>query len=300
MCAQRSLILALILPLLAACDDLPTDSASGGGPLFAAVAAPRFIEGDGSVPDIDGNMVTTFKLAGLGSNGSNTVTASAEASALWACQTAIGEFDVYPAPLVSEAPVSRSTALTGQSGQVTGSIVLNPAASSLQCLAPNHKLVPVTATFWNVQLSYPDAATFSVPGIFDVQNYFIRFEVVPSITNVALALNTLVIGGAPVDYTVTINNPLATLSNVVVQAYFRQGTTYRAAGGTVVICPDVTGTLPSGDCTFAFITQASNDPGVTGNGDLVAGPAVFEIQLEIGTSLRVLAGFPVNVVLSTS
>ena len=297
---RRRALISLILPLLGACGELPTDSTLPNPPQYG-LGSPRFQEADGSVPQIDGTMVTTFKLVGLGSNASTQVTGSADASGLWGCMTAVpGEFDLFPAPVIVSEAVSVSNVFPKKNGQMFGAFLMPAPAVPIQCLHTAHTLVPITSTFSNVRLSHPEAGTFNVPGLFDIQNYLILgVETVPSITSVVLDQTTFVIGSTIANYTVTINNPLTLRTDVAMQAWVRQGRTYRAAGGSLVICPgSPLGTLPGGDCTFSLGTGASNDPKTAGNGDLVAGPAVLELHLEAGARLRVLAGFTVPITLT--
>jgi hypothetical protein len=294
---RRRAIISLILPLLAACGELPTDSAPALAPQFG-VGSPRFLEGNGSVPNIEGNMFTSFKMAGLGPDASTLITASADASGLWGCMTGIeGEFDLFPAPLRVSDRVSVSSSFGQPTGQFSGAVMLTSPAVPLYC-APSHRLVPITTTFANVQLSHPNAPTFNIQGLFDIQNYFLHFEVVPTMTSVVLNETTLVLGGAATTYSVTINNPGSERTNALVQGWIRQGSIYRAADGIGVLCagyPD--GTLPTGDCTFSYVTAARNAPAV-GNGDLVPGPAVFELHLKFSPSSRVMAGFAVPITLT--
>ena len=247
-------------------------------------------------------MVTTFKMAGLGPSAASVVTASADASALWACMTAVpGEFDIFPGMERTEGPVSASNSFPKQNGSLIGNVFLRPPPPAIQCLHPRHELVPITTTFWNLLFSHPEAQTFSVSDLFDVQNYITHFEVVPTITNVTLDATAFAINGAPVGYAITIDNTGVERTSAVAQAYVRQGSTFRAAGGTVVRCPQPGtpwGTLPPGVCTFADFAGASNAPLTYGNGDLVPGPAVLELHLEAGVSFRVLAGFAVPIVLN--
>jgi len=295
----RPALLGCIIPLFAACDQLPTQPLDLA-PQFAGTGAPRFIEATASGPNIAANLVVSYKLAGLGSSSSNVVSAQALGSALWACMTnAPNEFNAYPGPERAEATVNASNTFAKQNGQVNSVVILSAPAPALQCLRPTHQLVPITTTFSNVQLSHADAGTFTLPGIFDVQNYFLRFEVVPTIVDVTMASTTLTIDGGLVPYTVTFNNTGVERTEAVLQGWIRQGTTYRAAGGIVLQCqaPVPAGTLPGGDCTASDYASAYNAPPTAGNGDLVPGPAVFELHLEVGASSRVIAGFTVPITL---
>jgi hypothetical protein len=292
--SRRRAILSLFIPVLGACSELPTDSMTDSSPRYAGVGAPRFLEGNGSLPQIDGRMVASFRMAGLGPDASTLVTASADASGVWGCMVNDSEFDLFPAPLRVSERVSASSSFGQQNGQFSGALILPSPAVPFHC-PPSHRLVPITTTFANVQLTHPDAPTFDIQGLFDVQNYFIRFEVAPTMTSVVLNETTLVLGGAHTTYSVTINNPGPERTNAGVQAWIRQGPIFRAADGIVVLCGSPSATLPTGDCTFSHVTSARNT--AAGNGDLVAGPALFELHLKFSPSSRVMAGFAVPITL---
>src|SRR5687768_17586354 len=227
--SPRPAILSLFIPVLGACSELPTDSMTEISPRYAGVGAPRFLEGTGNVPYLDGSMLTTFRMAGLGPDASTLVTASADASGLWGCMVN-QEFDLFPAPLRVSERVSVSSSFGQQNGHFGGAVILSSPEVPLHC-PPSHRLVPITTTFANVQLSHPNAPTFNIEGLFDVQNYFLHFELVPTITSVVLNETTLVLGGAATTYSVTINNPGSERTNAGVQGWIRQGPIYRAADG---------------------------------------------------------------------
>lgn len=100
-----------------------------------------------------------------------------------------------------------------------------------------------------------------------------------TITDVSFTSTEMVLGGAPVDFTVTIENssgadigtspPLT--DRVAVQALLYQGTYEGAAGGTNVACEGflVAGTLPPGTCTHAG-TFYINNPGAFSPGEAIA------------------------------
>ena len=121
------------------------------------------------------------------------------------------------------------------------------------------------------------------------------------ISALSLAANTFVIGGSAVDYTVTVTNPTGvTQSTVLVQATIKQGTNTAAAYGINVNCvPNSLGVLPPGDCTFTWHTAA--DPTTSGGNTLVAGPAVWRLELLYynGTTTTVLDFREINITLTT-
>jgi len=204
---------------------------------------------------------------------------------------------MWPQPQTRTGSVSGSSAQNAKNGNVSGTAFVASPAATIQCLNSRHTLVPVSASFANVTVSHPTAGILSIAGTFS-QTFF----VVPPpaqiafFTAVNLSTSVLTIGGAPVSYSVTIHNVGSTLPLVVMQAYLIQGTTYRAAGGTQVICTATRGELPSGDCTFSFIVSAANGA-AAGNGNLVAGLATLNLQLWVGTSERTVESFAVPVTL---
>lgn len=102
-----------------------------------------------------------------------------------------------------------------------------------------------------------------------------------SITSLSLANTTLPIDGVSGTYTATLTNGGASLSGVGAQGYIVQGTTRRAAGGTLVSCGAATGVLPSGSCQISFSVAATNSTG--GVGTLIPGAATFELDLSVST-----------------
>jgi hypothetical protein len=128
----------------------------------------------------------------------------------------------------------------------------------------------------------------SFPGPFAATFFTVVPEVFQTMTNVDYPNPTLVIEGPPTTYMVTLNNPGSTVGVAAVQAWLRQGTNYRAAAGRLVGCTATPGELPPGDCAFQGDLIARNSPAV-GGGDLVPGPATFELQLWIGSSQRTVS-----------
>jgi hypothetical protein len=112
----------------------------------------------------------------------------------------------------------------------------------------------------------------------------------PTITAITPASTSVVLGSGFTSETVTIDNPGADTSIVIVQNWIVQGSARRAAGGTDVHCGSLPiGDLPSGTCTTPADIVADNGPS-SGTGTLVTGPATLEVDLEIydGTIQRVI------------
>jgi len=118
--------------------------------------------------DDDGNLVVKFKIAGLGDSVTTTVTASADASALYACKNNGGNFPSDPKKQEAAGPVSDSGDFTsGKNGQVTGTLTLSPPAADppLECPG-NQTPTLVSVSYTNVEVSEPAAGTEPIPGTF--------------------------------------------------------------------------------------------------------------------------------------
>lgn len=137
--------------------------------VFAATAAarnPHFIRASADGPDADGDLHVSFKIAGLGDAVTTTVTASADATAVWACRNNGGNFPEDPKKQEVRGPVSASGEFTsGKNGQITGMLTLHPADATITC-PPGQNLVLVSVTYENVQVSSPLAGTEEIAGTF--------------------------------------------------------------------------------------------------------------------------------------
>lgn len=132
----------------------------------ASAANPHFIRASASGPDADGELTVNFKIAGLGDTVTTTVTASADATALYACRNNGGNFPSDPKKQEVSGPVSSSGEFTsGKNGQITGSLVVSPPASTLEC-PPGQMSVLARVSYTNVAVSEPNAGTESIPGTF--------------------------------------------------------------------------------------------------------------------------------------
>jgi hypothetical protein len=121
--------------------------------LTAFAAAPHFIQASASGPDDAGNLTVDFKIAGLGSNETITVTANANATAVNACRNNGGNFPSDPKKTTTTGPVSASGNFTsGKNGQITDSLTLMPPPTNLSCPGGQHvELISVSYT--NVTVS---------------------------------------------------------------------------------------------------------------------------------------------------
>jgi hypothetical protein len=119
-----------------------------------------------SGPDDDGKLTVDFTIEEPGGAATATVTAAADASALYACRDKSGDFPNSADKKNESARVSASDRVTpDKNGQTTGSLQLRPPQSTLVCLpGQDRKLVEVT--FTSVVIDKPGAGPESFPGPF--------------------------------------------------------------------------------------------------------------------------------------
>ena len=120
----------------------------------------------------------------------------------------------------------------------------------------------------------------------------------PYISSLSVNNTTLTIGGSSsASYTAMLRNPGWTLDPVVMAGFIRQGTTTRAAGARAVHCGDAPSVLPNGFCTDGGLLSATNT--ASGTGTLVPGPASFQVQLKVGTTVVATRSVAVTLVYPT-
>jgi hypothetical protein len=127
---------------------------------------PHFIRASASGPDANGDLSVNFKIAGLGSTVTTTVTASADATAVYACRNKGGNFPSDPKKTEVSGPVSASGEFTsGKNGQINGNLTLSPPESTLDC-PPGQEEVLVSVSYTNVAVSEENAGTEPISGTF--------------------------------------------------------------------------------------------------------------------------------------
>lgn len=137
---------------------------------FAAGAladSPRFKSATASGPDASGNLVVNFRETGLG-NTPNPVnyTASADATALYACQNNGGNFPSDPKKQQESARVEANATFLSENGNVIGSVTLSPPPSTLTCPGGQHAVL-ASITYTNVQICDTDHNVCrNIPGTF--------------------------------------------------------------------------------------------------------------------------------------
>ena len=123
----------------------------------------HFVRAGAAGPDAAGNLVVSFKIAGLGDNQTITVTTSGNATAVYACQNNGGNFPSDPKKTAVSGPVSATGDFTsGKNGTVSNSLTLMPPPNTaLTCPGGQH-VVLVSVSYSNVQVSSPGIGTVSL------------------------------------------------------------------------------------------------------------------------------------------
>ena len=122
----------------------------------ALAASPHFLRAVNQGIS-DSTDTITFKIAGLGDTVTTTVTASAEAAALYACQNNGGNFPSDPKKQEETGTVSASGEFTsGKNGSITGGLTLSAPASTLDCPGGQTEVL-ACVEFENKRVSEPAA-----------------------------------------------------------------------------------------------------------------------------------------------
>src|SRR6266566_1024482 len=118
---------------------------------------PHFLRCSASGVNSDGSLNVCFKIAGLGSNQSIDVTASAHADAVYACRNHGQQCPNAANKVNVQADVSATgTFQSGKNGQITACLTVDPPETSLTC-PPGQDLVLVSVSYTNVSVSAPGA-----------------------------------------------------------------------------------------------------------------------------------------------
>jgi hypothetical protein len=132
---------------------------------------PHFLNCSASGPSATGDLQSCFKIAGLGSNQSLTITASASANAVYACRNKGQQCpNAANKVSVSGTVTAQGTFTSGKNGQITGCLTVEPPDTTLTCPG-GQKLVLVSVSYTNVAVSAQGAGDCSTTGSF-AQNYF--------------------------------------------------------------------------------------------------------------------------------
>ena len=133
---------------------------------------PHFLSCDVTGVNSNGTLSSNFRIAGLGSNVSITVTASADATATYGCLNG-GQNCPNAAnkSTVTGTVTAQGTFTSGKNGSVRGSLTVSPPPSTLTCPG-GQNMVLVSVDYTNVSLSSSAGGTCDTsPGTFGA-NFF--------------------------------------------------------------------------------------------------------------------------------
>jgi hypothetical protein len=134
---------------------------------------PHFLSCDVTGVNSNGTLSSDFRIAGLGSNVSITVTASADATATYGCLNG-GQNCPNAAnkSTVTGTVTAQGTFTSGKNGSVRGSLTVNPPPNTTLTCPGGQTLVLVSVSYTNVSLSAPGAGVCNTsPGNF-AANFF--------------------------------------------------------------------------------------------------------------------------------
>ena len=129
--------------------------------------SPHFLGCSASGVNSDGTLNVSFRIAGLGSNQSLTVTASADANATYGC---LNHGQQCPNAAnkvsVSGTVTAQGTFTSGKNGSIRGSLTVDPPDTTLTCPG-GQTLELVSVSYTNVSVSAPGAGDCNTsPGTF--------------------------------------------------------------------------------------------------------------------------------------
>ena len=133
---------------------------------------PHFLSCDVSGVNSNGTLSSDFRIAGLGSNVSITVTASADSTATYAClNNGQNCPNAANKSTVTGTVTAQGQFTSGKNGSVRGSLTVNPPPSTLTCPG-GQNMVLVSVDYTNVSLSSSAGGTCDTsPGTFGA-NFF--------------------------------------------------------------------------------------------------------------------------------
>jgi hypothetical protein len=134
----------------------------------AQAASPHFIRASASGPNNAGQLIVSFKEAGLGDNQLITYVASADATATYACFNNGGNHPQATNKETVSGPVSATgTFSSGRNGSISQTLTINPpSAGSFSC-PPGQRLVLADVSYTNVAITdTTNGVTEGIPGTF--------------------------------------------------------------------------------------------------------------------------------------
>jgi hypothetical protein len=138
----------------------------------ARAQSPHFLRCSASGVNPDGSLDVSFTIAGLGSNQSLTVTATAHADAIYGCLNHGQNCPNAANKQEVQTDVSATGTFTsGKNGSIRASLSVDPPPGTLNCPG-GQRLVLVSVSYTNVQVSAPGAGDcIPSPGTF-AANFF--------------------------------------------------------------------------------------------------------------------------------
>jgi hypothetical protein len=130
----------------------------------AAAGSPHFVGTPSADVNTSGQLVVSFRIAGLGAGDTVNVSLTADGTAAYGCQNKGGNFPSDPKK-TEAAPLGTSTTFTSdRNGNVRGTVRLGPLPTTLDCPG-GQKEVLISVTYTNVVVSFPGDSE-AIPGTF--------------------------------------------------------------------------------------------------------------------------------------
>lgn len=130
--------------------------------------SPHFISASASGPNSAGNLIVSFKEAGLGNNQLITYVANADATATYACINGGGNHPKATNKEAVSGPVSATgTFSSGKNGTISQSLTLSPPSAGSFACPSGQRLVLAFVSYTNVAITdTTNGVTESIPGTF--------------------------------------------------------------------------------------------------------------------------------------
>lgn len=134
----------------------------------ASAASPHFVRASATGPNAAGQLVVSFKEAGLGDNQLIAYVASADATATYACINGGGRHPQATNKETVAGPVTASGTFTsGKNGSISQSLTLNPPGPGSFTCPSGQRLVLADVSYTNVAITdTTNDVTESMPGTF--------------------------------------------------------------------------------------------------------------------------------------
>ena len=134
----------------------------------ASAASPHFVRVSASGPNSAGQLVVSFKEAGLGDNQLIAYRASADATATYACINGGGKHPQATNKESFAGPVEATgTFSSGKNGSISQSLTLSPPGPGSFTCPPGQRRILADVSYTNVAIAdTTNGVTESIPGTF--------------------------------------------------------------------------------------------------------------------------------------